>query len=282
LTSHEESGLVPAGEVEFADGLEADGAVEAPSAGIVVGGPFNHRGAEHEYGEQGAIFAGQDVYGGGDEGLAEAVATVFGVDGHPGDLGIDELFGSEKTGDDAVDLGGPAATGAHGLGTRIDAGIVAEEVRQGGDDLVAADGAAGEQGRIGTSGSLILQRRREQPISEVGMKDELEFFDVETVPWRPDPNAPGVSERVLSREADGEVGARIARWAPGTGTSGVIQHDYFEEVLLLEGSLHDITLDRTFRAGHFASRPPGMPHGPYRTVDGCTMLEIRNRTADAS
>lgn len=94
------------------------------------------------------------------------------------------------------------------------------------------------------------------------MKDELEFFDVETVPWRPDPNAPGVSERVLSREADGEVGTRIARWAPGTETSSVIRHDYFEEVLLLEGSLHDITLDRTFRAGHFASRRPGMPHGP--------------------
>ncbi|MFC0547784.1 cupin domain-containing protein [Kutzneria chonburiensis] len=114
------------------------------------------------------------------------------------------------------------------------------------------------------------------------MKDELEFFDVETVPWRPDPLAPGVSERVLSREDDGDVGTRLARWAPGTETSGVIRHDYFEEVLLLEGSLHDITLDRTFRAGHFASRPPGMPHGPYRTVDGCTMLEIRNRSADAS
>jgi hypothetical protein len=30
---------------------------------------------------------------------------------------------------------------------------------------------------------------------------------------------------------------RIARWAPGTDTSanGVIRHDYFEEVLLLDG-----------------------------------------------
>jgi hypothetical protein len=114
------------------------------------------------------------------------------------------------------------------------------------------------------------------------MKDEREFFDVETVPWRPDPTAPGVTERVLSRESDGSVGTRIARWAAGTETSGVIRHDYVEEVLLLEGSLHDITLDRTFGAGYFASRPPGMPHGPYRTVDGCTMLEIRNRSADGA
>ena len=114
------------------------------------------------------------------------------------------------------------------------------------------------------------------------MKDEREFFDVETVPWQPDPAAPGVSERVLSRENDGAVGTRIARWAPGTETTGVIRHDYFEEVLLLEGSLHDITLDQTFGAGYFASRRPGMPHGPYRTVDGCTLLELRHRTADAS
>ena len=114
------------------------------------------------------------------------------------------------------------------------------------------------------------------------MKDEREFFEVEAVPWQPDPAAPGVIERVLSREADGAVGTRIARWAPDTETSDVIRHDYFEEVLLLEGSLHDITLDRTFGAGHFASRPPGMPHGPYRTVDGCTMLEIRHRSVDAT
>lgn len=113
------------------------------------------------------------------------------------------------------------------------------------------------------------------------MKNQREFFDVEAVPWRAVPDSPGVTERVLSREADGSVGTRIARWAPGTETSGVIRHDYFEEVLLLEGSLHDITLNRTFGSGHFASRPPGMPHGPYRTVDGCTMLEIRHR-ADAS
>lgn len=106
------------------------------------------------------------------------------------------------------------------------------------------------------------------------MKDEHEFFDVESVRWQ-DTDAPGVSERVLSRERDGAVGTRIARWAPGTVTDAVIRHDYFEEVLLLDGELHDLTLGTTFTAGSFASRPPGMPHGPYRTDTGCTMLEIR-------
>jgi hypothetical protein len=56
------------------------------------------------------------------------------------------------------------------------------------------------------------------------------------------------------------------------------RRDYYEEVFLLVGELHDLTLGLTFTAGHYASRPPGMPHGPYRTHTGCTMLEIRCRT----
>ncbi|MDT7607466.1 MAG: hypothetical protein QOG96_1969, partial [Pseudonocardiales bacterium] len=35
------------------------------------------------------------------------------------------------------------------------------------------------------------------------MREEFEFFDAETVPWRPDPSAPGVAERILSRGDDG-------------------------------------------------------------------------------
>ena len=112
------------------------------------------------------------------------------------------------------------------------------------------------------------------------MKDEHEFLDAAALPWTEVPGRPGVSERVLSA-MPGEAGelTRLARWAPGLDTSaaGVIRHDYYEEVYLLEGELHDLTLDRRFTAGHYACRPPGMPHGPYRTEGGCTMLETRYR-----
>ncbi|WP_329455070.1 cupin domain-containing protein [Streptomyces sp. NBC_01497] len=109
------------------------------------------------------------------------------------------------------------------------------------------------------------------------MKDEHEFYDASTLDWSPAEGSPGVTERMLS---DGESGAeltRLARWAPGLDTTaaGVIRHAYYEEVYLLEGELEDLTLGRTFGAGHFASRPPGMPHGPYRTRTGCVMLETR-------
>jgi hypothetical protein len=114
-----------------------------------------------------------------------------------------------------------------------------------------------------------------------GVKDEHEFFAAHDIAWRPAEGSPGVSERVLSADA-GAGGAeltRLARWEPGLDTSaaGVIRHPYYEEVYLLEGELEDLTLGATFTSGHFASRPPGMPHGPYRTATGCLMLEIRYR-----
>jgi hypothetical protein len=108
------------------------------------------------------------------------------------------------------------------------------------------------------------------------MKSEHEFLDPSALPWVRDPEHPGVSERVLSRQ-DGEILTRLARWDAGVDTSsrGVIRHDYVEEVYLLEGELTDLTLGESFTVGHYACRPPRMPHGPYRTTSGCLMLEIR-------
>jgi hypothetical protein len=105
------------------------------------------------------------------------------------------------------------------------------------------------------------------------MKEQREFFATGELAWTDAGN--GIAERVLSHAPDGTL-TRLARWAPGT-TSGeeIIRHDYVEEVYLLEGELTDLTLRQTFHPGDYACRPPGMPHGPYRTEAGCTMLEIR-------
>lgn len=115
----------------------------------------------------------------------------------------------------------------------------------------------------------------------VTVKQEREFFDTADLAWVPSPTT-GVSEKVLSR-GEGTILTRLARWEPGLDTTdaGVIRHDYVEEVYLLEGDLTDLTLGRTFHPGEYASRPVGMPHGPYRTEAGCTMLEIRYQTPDS-
>jgi hypothetical protein len=82
------------------------------------------------------------------------------------------------------------------------------------------------------------------------MKQQLEFFATDAVAWRA-AQQPGTQEKVLAQDADDPAAlTRLVRWEPGLDTSraGVITHDQ-----------------------------PGIPHGPYRTPAGCTMLEIRYR-----
>ena len=110
-------------------------------------------------------------------------------------------------------------------------------------------------------------------------KPEREFFPVDEVEWTPamGGQVPGLYERILATDPASGVATRILRFDPGTNTSpaGPQVHDFWEEVYILEGSLHDLTLDQTFPAGTYACRPPGMAHGPWRAPDGCLTFEVR-------
>jgi hypothetical protein len=110
-------------------------------------------------------------------------------------------------------------------------------------------------------------------------KPEIEFRQAGTFDWKPAVN--GVSEAVLARDPDTGAATLLQRYEPGTDTSptGVQVHDFWEEVYIIEGALHDLTLDETFRAGSYACRPPGMPHGPWRADDGCLLLAVGYYTA---
>lgn len=107
------------------------------------------------------------------------------------------------------------------------------------------------------------------------MKAELEFFDVNQIAWEPVPGVPGQSERILSGERGSPNHTRMLRFDPGTVTGETLTHDFWEEVYVLRGSLHDHRLDQTFTAGMYACRPPGMPHGPWTSPDGCETFEVR-------
>lgn len=110
-------------------------------------------------------------------------------------------------------------------------------------------------------------------------KPEREFFPVSDVDWTPAQGGlvPGLSERILATDPERGVATRMLRFAPGTDTSaaGALIHDFWEEVYIVEGALHDLTLNQTFPAGTYACRPPGMPHGPWTAVDGCLTFEVR-------
>jgi hypothetical protein len=110
------------------------------------------------------------------------------------------------------------------------------------------------------------------------MKPEFEFFPADDVPWTAEPSGiEGLTERILAADEEAGVATRLLRLAPGTDTSpaGVQAHDFWEEVYILEGTLHDLSLQQTFNAGDYACRPPGMRHGPWTTPDGCVTFEVR-------
>ncbi|RNF94903.1 cupin domain-containing protein [Streptomyces botrytidirepellens] len=107
-------------------------------------------------------------------------------------------------------------------------------------------------------------------------KPELEFHRPSGAWQVPEGAAPGVREQTLAADGSGAHRTALVRWEPGTDTSrsGVVRHDFWEEVYLLEGDMRDLTLGRTFSRGDYACRPPGMPHGPWVSDHGVTMLVI--------
>lgn len=114
-------------------------------------------------------------------------------------------------------------------------------------------------------------------------KPELEFTPAHSVPWTVCAgDVPALTERILVADTQSGVATRILRFGPNTDTTpnGAQVHDFWEEVYILEGSLTDVTLGRTFVAGDYACRPPGMSHGPWTTGDdGCLTFEARYRSA---
>jgi hypothetical protein len=113
-------------------------------------------------------------------------------------------------------------------------------------------------------------------------KPEREFFPVEQAAWTPAQGGlvAGLFERILAVDNATGVATRMLRFDPGTDTSvaGPQVHDFWEEVYIVQGSLHDLTLDQAFPQGSYACRPPGMRHGPWLAPDGCLTFEVRYST----
>lgn len=101
--------------------------------------------------------------------------------------------------------------------------------------------------------------------------------------------APGVQQKMLSGALDEDektgVRTRLIRFKAGTVAPMVFLHDYWEEVYLLQGTL--ITgCDENGEGGErftgpcYACRPPGTPHGPFHSPDGCIFFEIQYYARD--
>jgi hypothetical protein len=86
-----------------------------------------------------------------------------------------------------------------------------------------------------------------------------------------------VQELVLSHDpASGEI-TRLTRFQPGADTTafGAKAHDFPEEILIVSGRLYDGAFGLWLETGHYASRPPGERHGPFRAgAKGCLVLDV--------
>jgi hypothetical protein len=105
--------------------------------------------------------------------------------------------------------------------------------------------------------------------------------------WTPINGMEGMAEE-LTLSVDGVTGeyTRLTRFLPGANTAafGGKTHPYPEEVFIVSGRLYDEAFDLWLDAGHYASRPPGELHGPFRTDVGCVVLEMSfpNRIGDSN
>ena len=115
-------------------------------------------------------------------------------------------------------------------------------------------------------------------------KEHKEFYAVDMGGrWDvPEGYPEGIKQKILVGRLDEEnktgCRTRLLRFDPGVFTTEPFTHDYWEEVYLLKG---DLTVGndgngqggRKFDPDTYACRPPGTPHGPFKSESGCLLLE---------
>lgn len=97
--------------------------------------------------------------------------------------------------------------------------------------------------------------------------------------WEKVPETRGISTKLLSGDFDEPrrtgFRTRYVKIEKGGETFSPFTHTYWEEALLLEGTLTTKADGKTLHAPAYVIRPPGTPHGPIMSADGCLLLEIQ-------
>ncbi len=108
-------------------------------------------------------------------------------------------------------------------------------------------------------------------------KQEIEISDPDLMGiWRQVKGGElGIMEKVLAYDPKTGNYTRLLKFPPGTRTKETLNHDFCEEVYMVEGFLTDIAKGITMKKGYYGCRPVGMLHGPYDIPLGCVTMEIR-------
>ena len=116
-------------------------------------------------------------------------------------------------------------------------------------------------------------------------KEHKEFhaIDLDRGWERPEGYPAGIDQQILAGFLDEKAKrgcrTRHLRFEPGVYTTAPFRHDYWEEVYLVSGDLivgNDANGNGGTRFGPhtYACRPPGTDHGPFKSEQGCLLLEI--------
>ena len=116
-------------------------------------------------------------------------------------------------------------------------------------------------------------------------KEHKEFFRPDLGKgWETPEGYPrGIEQQILAGSLDEKKRrghrTRHLRFAPGVYTTEPFVHEYWEEVYLVSGDLI-VGCDRNGKGGTkfgpntYACRPPGTPHGPFKSDTGCLLVEV--------
>lgn len=116
-------------------------------------------------------------------------------------------------------------------------------------------------------------------------KEHIEFLALAMEEgWHTPPGYPsGIKQKILSGSLNEEnkTGSRtrLLKFEAGVFTTTPFVHDYWEEVFLFSGSLivgndKNGNGGEVFQPNTYACRPPGAYHGPFKSDEGCILLEI--------
>jgi len=95
--------------------------------------------------------------------------------------------------------------------------------------------------------------------------------------WKPIEGLEGMAEELtLSIDEHSGEYTRLTRFfaSADTVSFGGKSHHYPEEIFIVSGRLYDAAFEMWLEAGYYASRPAGEIHGPFKTDEGCVVLEV--------
>ncbi len=116
------------------------------------------------------------------------------------------------------------------------------------------------------------------PGNSRSLKEHKEFYRVDlSTGWENIPGYPeGIKHKILSGWLDEEnregLRTRLLRFEPGAFTTEPFEHEHFEEIFQLSGTL--TVGNETFGPMTYACRPPHVKHGPFKSEEGCLLFEV--------